>query len=138
MSRVSSRSIVRDAAILGGRWHLAGSTIAVAEVRLDHGVSGARPRYAYPGVNAAELAACLAFGFPPIRASSVSLWAGTLVVACACGEDTALAGDLDQPIRCVCGRVQRLRIRLEPLPAERSADGTTRAPADRAVRVAIH
>ncbi len=106
------RPIVSHRLQLDGRWHLAGSTIAVGEVRLDHAAWGRDSSYRYPGVSADELASCLAFDFPAVRESSVAMLAGTTVVSCACGEDTTAAGGLDEPIQCVCGRVWRLRLLL--------------------------
>jgi uncharacterized protein (DUF433 family) len=106
------RPIVSDPLVLGGRWHVADTTVAVGEVRLDHAARGGPAGYAYPGLSRAELAACLAFAFPPTRESSVAMLAGTAVVSCACGEDTSAASGLDEPIHCVCGRVWRLRLLL--------------------------
>ena len=106
------RPIVSHRLQLDGRWHLAGSTIAVGEVRLDPAAWGPDSSYRYTGVSADELASCLAFDFPAVRESSVAMLAGTTVVSCACGEDTTAAGGLDEPIQCVCGRVWRLRLLL--------------------------
>lgn len=112
-----ARAIIRDAAILGGRWHLAGSQIAIAEIRLDHAARGADVNYVYPDVTADELAAALAWDFPPIRDAAFSLLTGVAVIACVCGEDTTVAGMLEEPVRCVCGRSWHLRILLEPADA---------------------
>jgi uncharacterized protein (DUF433 family) len=109
------RRIIHDPLVLGGRWHVAGTTIPVGEVRLDHAARATVRDYAYPGLSAEELAACLAFPFPATRDSSVFLLAGVVVIACACGEDTSATGTLDDPIRCVCGRVWLLRLVLDLL-----------------------
>ena len=123
------RPIVHDPDLLSGRWHLAGTSIAVGEIRLDHAISGSRPGYANPGVSSPELAACLEFGFPPVRDSTVSLLAGTAMIACACGEDTAAVGSASAPIPCVCGRVWRIRLLLE------SVVGSGASPRDPSVQL---
>jgi hypothetical protein len=111
-----ARLITHDPALLSGRWHLAGSQIAVAEVRLDHAAWRGRPEhYRYPGVSADELAECLDFTFPPIRESTLELLSGVVIVSCACGEDTPAIGPLNAPITCVCGRRWRLDLQLVPL-----------------------
>ena len=74
-----------------------------------------RRGYRYPGPSADELAACLAFAFPPTRESSVSMLAGVVVISCACGEDTSASGELGDPICCVCGRVWQVRLLLDLL-----------------------
>jgi hypothetical protein len=126
MSQSLPRLIVSDPLILGGRWHLADSTLAVGEVRLDHAARRHQRGYRYPGLSAAELAACLAFDFPATRESTVAMLAGTAVISCACGEDTSAVGSLGEPIDCVCGRVWRLRLLLDVVhehgaPARQSA-----------------
>jgi uncharacterized protein (DUF433 family) len=113
MLSTTPRTIMRDPAILGGRWHLSGSSVAIAEIRLDHTARGTTPDYTYPGVTAEELAAALAWDFPPIREAAFSLLTGVGVIACLCGEDTAVAGTLEEPVRCVCGRTWQLRVLLE-------------------------
>ena len=111
----SLRRIVRDPLILAGRWHVAGTTIPVGEVRLDHAARGYTKGYAYPGLTADELAACLTFPFPATRESSVAMLAWVVVISCACGEDTSVSGGLGDAITCVCGRVWRLRLVLDLL-----------------------
>ena len=106
------RRIVSDPQVLGGRWHVADTTVAVGEVSLDHATNGCHAGYTYPSLSRAELAACLVFDFPPTRESGVAMLAGTVVVSCACGEDISAAGGLDEPVHCVCGRVWRLRLLL--------------------------
>jgi uncharacterized protein (DUF433 family) len=109
------RSIIHDPTILGNRWHLAGTQIAVGEVRLDHAAGGSETDYAYPGLTARELAACLAFDFPPTREAQVAFLSGVATVACVCGEDTAVSGDLAAPVHCVCGRAWQLGLVLFPV-----------------------
>jgi uncharacterized protein (DUF433 family) len=115
MSPHLARTIIRDPYQLSGRWHLAGTKFAVAEIRLDHAARGTEDGYRFPGVTAAELTNCLAFVFPPIRESRVALTVGTAVVACACGEDTPVIGSLLEPVACVCGRKWRISLILEPI-----------------------
>jgi hypothetical protein len=116
MSTSLSRLITHDPALLAGRWHLAGTQIAVAEVRLDFAAwRGRAEHYRYPGVSAVELENCLTFTFPPVRESNLSLLSGVVIISCACGEDTAAVGPLDAPVQCVCGRRWRIDLRLIPL-----------------------
>jgi hypothetical protein len=136
MSLPSPRRIISDPLILGGRWHLADSTLAVGEVRLDHAARRHQRGYRYPGLSAAELAACLAFDFPATRESTVAMLAGTAVIACACGEDTSVVGTLAKPIDCVCGRVWRLRLLLD-IVHEHGAPFRQSAPAAAVAVVAV-
>lgn len=115
MSTPDHRPIVHDATNLGGRWPLAGSSIAVAEVCLDHAARGSERDYRYPGVSADELARCLDFSFPPVRDATVTIVTGTVAISCACGEETAVSGTLADPVHCVCGRRWRLTLLLQPL-----------------------
>ena len=78
MSTPDHRPIIHDVAILGGRWHLAGSSIAVAEVWLDHAARGSERNYRYPGVSADELARCLDFSFPLVRDATVTIVTGAV------------------------------------------------------------
>ena len=128
------RRIIHDPLVLAGRWHIAGTEIAVGEVRLDHAARGSRRGYAYPGLSAEELAACLAFAFPATRESSVAMLAGVIVISCACGEDTSATGVLDDPIPCVCGRVWRSRLLLDLLQDQgQTAHDHDEPPGDEAV-----
>ena len=112
------RGIVRDAAILFGRWHLAGTTFPIADIRADHqaALAPANGSYRYMDVTAEELAAVLAFPFPGIRETRVSVTQGIYTVACECGEDTyAALHDLrTEPVCCICGREWWIRVYAEP------------------------
>ena len=115
------RDIVRDAAILAGRWHLAGTNFAIVEIKADyqatHAANGAvNGSYRYMDVTAEELASVLAFDFPMIRETRVQHLQGAFVVECECGEDTpAFLGDLrTEAVRCICGREWWIRMYAEP------------------------
>ena len=115
---ISPRGIVRDAAILFGRWRLAGTNFAIAEIKADYQAThaAANGSYRYMDVTAEELAAVLAFPFPGIRETSVELTQGVFVISCECGEDTpAAVSDLvTEPVSCICGREWWIRIYAEP------------------------
>jgi len=112
------RDIVRDAAILSGRWHLAGTTFAIAEIKADFQASqaAANGSYRYMDLTAEELAAVLAFPVPGIRDAQVSLLQGIFTLACACGEDTpaALTDVSTETVACICGREWWIRLYTEP------------------------
>jgi hypothetical protein len=114
------RAIVRDAAVLCGRWCLEGTTLAIAEIRADyHSIPDRLPgSYKYLDVTPAELEAILAFPFPALRPTQVNLLYGAFQVECECGEDTpaALTDIHDRPVRCICGREWWIRLVAETNP----------------------
>ena len=85
---LSPRGIVRDAAILFGRWRLAGTNFAIAEIKADYQAThaAANGSYRYMDVTAEELAAVLAFPFPGIRETSVELTQGALSSPASAGK----------------------------------------------------
>lgn len=120
MTQTSHRSIVSNPAVLSGRWRLDGTSIAVGEIRLDFAAWAGNPaRYRYPGISAAEQAAVLAFDFPAVREPNMSVVYSGLVIACSCGEDTSVTAlQILEPVLCVCGRIWRVRIMLEPMRSD--------------------
>jgi uncharacterized protein (DUF433 family) len=123
-TRVDPRPIVRDPLILGGRWRLDGTTFAIAEIKADH---AARPPegdalYHYEDVTATELEAALAFAFPVVRETQVSVLFGSITVACECGEDThCRVGDVrTDSVQCICGREWWIRVVAEPKATPRT------------------
>jgi hypothetical protein len=121
------RAIVRDAAVLCGRWCLEGTTLAIAEIRADyHSIPDRLPgSYKYLDVTPAELEAILAFPFPALRPTQVNLLYGAFQVECECGEDTpaALTDIHDRPVRCICGREWWIRLVAETNPLVSSTTG---------------
>ena len=108
---MAPRTIIRDPAILGGRWHFAGTPIAVAAVRLDHAdYTGAADAYQYATLSAEEIGAALGFDFPVIRSVGLAMIYAGFTLECECGEDThwTLTGDASIEIPCVCGRLWRV------------------------------
>jgi uncharacterized protein (DUF433 family) len=105
---MNARSIVRDPAVLGGRWCFEDTSIAVAEVRLDfQSVDGRDPqKYRYLTLSSEEIASALAFDFPPTRQTTVQLLYAGLVIECECGEDTpsSVVAANTAEVGCVCGR----------------------------------
>ena len=112
------RSIVHDPTILSGRWRIAGTQIAVAEICLDY--RDAQPRdaepYQYQGLSSAEIRAALEFDFPAIREAHTSTLLAMLTVHCACGEEThqTLTGWPELDIDCVCGRTWSVQVTVVP------------------------
>jgi uncharacterized protein (DUF433 family) len=115
---VPARKIVRDPAILAGRWRLAGTMLPIAEVRNDFylGHTGPLASYRFAGLTAEDIAAVLAFDFPAIQEPTVELRPASVVVHCACGETTEQFGDgwPETEVDCVCGRCWCVRLTLEP------------------------
>ena len=109
MSITLPRAIVRDAAILDGRWHIAGTRIAIAEIVLQFQASGTARAdgYLYPRLTAAETHSAIAFEFPAIRQVATSVQLAAVTVHCECGEDIhqTLTGWPELDIACICGRV---------------------------------
>ena len=112
------RGIVRDASILSGRWHLAGTCFPIAEIKADYQASPAAAdgSYRYRDLTDEELAAVLAFPFPAFRETQVGLLQGAFVVECECGEDTpaALIDIRTEAVGCICGREWWIRMYAEP------------------------
>ena len=112
------RSIVHEPTILSGRWRIAGTQIAIAEICLDH--RDAQPLdgepYQYRGLSSAEIQAALDFDFPAIRENQTSMLLAMLTVHCECGEDThqTLSGWPELDIDCVCGRVWSVQVTVAP------------------------
>jgi uncharacterized protein (DUF433 family) len=115
---MSARPIVRDPDVLGGRWHFAGTTITVADVRLL--LSAADPAhaqdtlaiYAAAGLTAEDLAAAQAFDFPDLHEVSIELTVPRVTVNCVCGEHTTVtaAGPALSLVPCPCGRTWRIDV----------------------------
>jgi uncharacterized protein (DUF433 family) len=112
------RSIIHDPTILSGRWHIAGTQIAVAEVCLDYRDTqpvDSNP-YHYNGLTRAEIQSALDFSFPAIRETHTSMVLAMLTIHCECGEDThqTLTGWPELDIDCVCGRVWSVQLTVVP------------------------
>jgi uncharacterized protein (DUF433 family) len=115
---MTARKIVRDPAILSGRWRLEGTMTPVADVRNDFylGHDGPLETYRFAGLSADDIAAALAFIFPALREPSVELKPTAVVVHCPCGETTEQfsAGWPETEVNCVCGRCWSVRLIIEP------------------------
>jgi hypothetical protein len=115
-----ARLIVRDPAILSGRWRLEDTQISVAMIR-DEGNDVGREEtlntFAFMNLTVQEYEAVMDFDFPDLRGVIVDPLLLSVIVECACGEDTpAVITDLENGIRCICGRWWRIHVepRLEP------------------------
>ena len=115
---MTARKIVRDPAILSGRWRLEGTMTPVADVRKDFylGHDGPLETYRFAGLSAEDVAAALSFNFPSLRAPSVEVKPVAVAVHCPCGETTEQfsAGWPETEVDCVCGRCWCVRLTIEP------------------------
>ena len=116
--RTRVRAIVRDPAILDGRWHFEGTTTAVADVRADYyAARDDHPTtpYHYAGLSAAEVVAALDFEFPNVRETTVEVEYASLTVHCTCGEDTSSTGiwPIAAVVPCPCRRTWRITVEPE-------------------------
>ena len=115
---MAQRLIVHDPDILSGRWHIAGTQIAIAEICLDH--RDTQPRdgepYEYRGLSSEEIQSALEFNFPAVRETHTSMLLAMLTIHCECGEDThqTLSGWPELDIDCVCGRVWSVHVTVAP------------------------
>ena len=103
-----AREIVRNADILDGRWHFAGTNVAVAAVRRDHhlGAAEVKDTYRFMQLSDEEIANALAFDFPEIREAGLDVQYASLIMRCVCGEDTPHTGTAEEEVQvpCQCGR----------------------------------
>jgi hypothetical protein len=117
---MSARTIVRDPTVLDGRWHFAGTTIAVAEVRAvlasTQSVPATMRTFQRAGLSDAEVQAAQEFMFPEVRALTTTVDLLSMTVHCVCGEDTpgTTLGAGTTVIACPCNRRWRVTIEAEP------------------------
>ena len=115
---MSSRTIVRDPAVLHGRWHLAGTLLPIAAIRDDfaRGHADSLDSYHFAGLSREEIAAALAFAFPALRETTIEVGPTSVVICCACGERTPVhsARDVETEVLCVCGRCWAVQLGVEP------------------------
>ena len=113
---MTTRDIVRDNDIAGGRWRFAGTGIFIDDIRRDSAAShgNARQGYAGLGVTDDEFDAALAFVFPALSPTSVEAVVHTATIHCSCGivrraviDPESLVSDL-----CPCGRRWQLTVGL--------------------------
>jgi uncharacterized protein (DUF433 family) len=111
---MTPRAIIRDPDILDGRWHFAGTSIAVADVVRDHEAAptGVVETYRFAGLTGAEVQVALLFAFPAVRGVGVSLEYGSVRVDCVCGEHTQKTGvwPLIAEVECPCRRTWRVTV----------------------------
>src|SRR5215218_407309 len=103
-----TRPIVRDSAMLDGRWHIRGTSILVAQIKTDINrmpKADVLRSYAFMHLSEDEYETVRAFDFAPVRETKPVPAFATVVVECECGEDTltALHGQTGVA-NCICGR----------------------------------
>ena len=103
-----TRLTVRDDNILGGRWHIEGTTIPVAQIRQDYislGKKSFQETYAFLNLSEIELQRVNTFRFDPVRETELSREYATIIIECECGEDTpvGMRGAIGSA-KCICGR----------------------------------
>jgi uncharacterized protein (DUF433 family) len=119
---MTAREIVRDPHVLGGRWHFAGTTVAVADVRVSLGDgepsrrADAREIFTAAGLSEADVQAASDFAFPEVRGLNVVVQFTSLTVECPCGEATSKAtiGPGTTIVACPCRRRWRIIVEAEP------------------------
>ena len=117
---MTTRTIVRDPSMAGGRWHFAGTAIFVDAVRTDcaRDSHGCRVAYHALGLSDEEISAALDFVFPAIDEPrfDTSLIVG--LVHCSCGITRKPTIDHDTMVTdpCTCGRVWHIVTNLESPP----------------------
>jgi uncharacterized protein (DUF433 family) len=114
-----ARLIVRDPAILSGRWRIEDTQISVAMIREEGNQVGREETmstFAFMNLTIEEYEAVMEFDFPDLRAVIVESVraSASVIVQCACGEDTpALVTDFANGVPCICGR--KWKVRINPL-----------------------
>jgi uncharacterized protein (DUF433 family) len=115
---MSGRPIVRDRAILSGKWHFQGTFISVQELCRDFGRSGEAARVAYRRLGLAdeEIDAALAFAYPEIEIAGVQVSAMSVSIRCVCGMRfrSTVHAPAYETDPCVCGRIWRIPVGIEP------------------------
>ena len=115
---MTARVIMRDPAVLDGRCHFAGTTVAVADVRAALGPGNPDQSadtiamFARAGLNEDEVATARNFTFPAVRELAVDLVLASVVVRCVCGEDTPATklGLGTITVGCACNRTWRITV----------------------------
>ena len=113
---MAARGIVRDQDVMFGRWRIADTMFAVADIQSDYAsrpLASGIPTY-YQSLSAYEISQALDFRFNPVRRPQVHLIYGSFALACECGED-AFVTSMDESlieITCQCGRKWMLELAL--------------------------
>ena len=112
---MAARSIVRDTDVLNGRWRLAETMVAIADIRRNAhlGRDALKERYAIILLTDEEIDAVMAFVFPAVRDPGVSIHSTSITVHCPCGEVTDVPREAIVKANCVCGRVWRVSADIE-------------------------
>ena len=116
---MTSRRIVRDERILGGRWHFEGTHIPIGAIRADAlaGMDTLMRTYRRAGLTEAEIILALNFAFPDVRDPELRAQYAAVTVLCSCGEEshTTVSGFDDADVLCACGRCWGIRLALTPI-----------------------
>ena len=119
---MTARGIVRDPAILGGRWRFADTTIAIADVLAQIPKSPtsidtqAMEALRETGITDEDIQSAAQFPFPEVRELHLGTVFSSVIVECVCGEDTPKTGlgPGTMIVACACGRNWRVTIQAEP------------------------
>jgi uncharacterized protein (DUF433 family) len=115
---MTTRRIVRDKSIMGGRWHFEGTHVPVAAIRADAlaGVDALMRTYRHVGLTEADILLALDFDFPDVRETELVAQYAAVTVMCQCGEEThaTISGFDRAEVRCACGRDWCVRLALDP------------------------
>jgi uncharacterized protein (DUF433 family) len=111
-----ARLIVRDPDILSGRWRIEDTLVSVAMIREEGNLVGRDETmltFEFMGLTLQEYEAVMDFEFPDLRGVVIENVFSSVIVQCACGEDTpALITDFANGVPCICGR--KWKIRMQP------------------------
>jgi len=117
---MTSRRIVRDETVLGGRWHFEGTHIPIGAIRSDAlaGMDTLMRTYRRAGLTEAEIILALNFTFPDVREAELSAQYAAVTVLCSCGEEShvTVSGFDEAEVRCACGRCWGVHLALNPIP----------------------
>jgi uncharacterized protein (DUF433 family) len=109
-----ARLIVRDPDVLSGRWRIEDTLISVAMIREegnDVGRAETLHTFEFMNLTVQEYEAVMDFEFPDLRGVVVDPVLLSVIVQCACGEDTpALLTDIENGIPCICGRKWKIQM----------------------------
>jgi len=113
---VNTRAIIRNPGILDGRWTIARTSIAVAQIRADlNRMSRADVlrSYRFMQLTDDELDRIDAFPFDPVREVDLAPTYASVLMGCVCGEDTPVVITETKHIaHCICGRDWAVTVQL--------------------------
>jgi uncharacterized protein (DUF433 family) len=100
--------VVRADSVQNGRWTLAGTSIPIADIRLNYRSwnQDEDPVYVYLNLTREQIQSALNFTFPALYETSITMLYSSSTFRCVCGEETSatLTGFDETLFECACGR----------------------------------